>query len=148
MTEKPLWNCPKCGRPFVKPNHPHSCGEYSVARFLKGKPPDLIALFDTFREMVESCGPVTIAPAKTRIGFQARMVFAAVNRLGRNGMRCHLIFARRIEHSRFTRIDELGPRSFVNHFKITSLDELDDQVSEWLKEAYKVGMQEHLGVGL
>jgi hypothetical protein len=89
--------------------------------------------------MVETCGPVTIAPAKTRIGFQARMIFAAVNRLSVGGMKCHLIFARRIEHPRFTKIDELGARSFVNHFEIRSIEELDSQVAEWLEEAYKVG---------
>ncbi|MGB7202110.1 MAG: DUF5655 domain-containing protein [Pyrinomonadaceae bacterium] len=144
MTDEALWNCPKCGRPFVKPNHLHSCGEYSVELFLSGKPPEAIALFERFREMVEACGPVTIAPAKTRIGFQARMIFAAVNRLSHHGMRCHLIFAQRIEHPRFTRIDELGPRSFVNHFEIRSVEELDAEVADWLAEAYKVGRQEHL----
>ncbi|MFN0138766.1 MAG: DUF5655 domain-containing protein [Pyrinomonadaceae bacterium] len=144
MIDQPLWNCAKCGRPFVKPNHPHSCGKYSVELFLSGKPPEAIELFQRFREMVEACGPVTIAPAKTRIGFQARMIFAAVNRLSRNGMKCHLIFARRIEHPRFTKIDKLGPRSFVNHFEIRSVEELDAEVADWLEEAYKVGRQEHL----
>lgn len=144
MIDQPLWNCAKCGRPFVKPNHPHSCGKYSVELFLSDKPPKAIALFERFREMVEACGSVTIAPAKTRIGFQARMIFAAVNRLSSTGMKCHLIFARRNEHLRFMRIDELGPRSFVNHFEIRSIEELDGQVAEWLAEAYKVGRQEHL----
>lgn len=144
MIEQPLWNCPKCKRPFVKPNHPHSCGDYSVEVFVSGKSPEAIELFERFREMVEVCGPVTIAPAKTRIGFQARMIFAAVNHLSRNGMKCHLIFARRIEHPRFTKIEELGPRSFVNHFEIKTIGELDGQLAEWLAEAYKVGRQEHL----
>lgn len=142
MTEHALWKCPKCERPFVKPNHPHSCGKYSVALFLRGKPPEAIELFERFREMVEACGAVTIAPAKTRIGFQARMIFAAVNSLGRRGMKCHVIFARRTEHPRFMRIDELSPRSFVNHFEIRSVDDLDRQVADWLAEAYKVGRQE------
>ena len=97
--------------------------------------------------MVEACGPVTLAPAKTRIGFQVRMIFAAVNRLSRGGMKCHLVFARRVEHPRFTKIDELSPRSFVNHFEIKSVEELDAEVAEWLAEAYKVGRQEHLRLG-
>lgn len=146
MIDQPLWICPECGRPFLKPNHPHSCGEYSVEGFLNGKPPEAVALFERFRDMVEACGAVTTAPARTRIGFQARMIFAAVNSLTRHGMRCHLIFARRIEHPRFTRIDELGPRSFVNHFEIKSVEELDGQVAEWLEEAYRVGKQEHLKI--
>lgn len=46
----------------------------------------------------------------------------------------------------FKRIDELGPRSFVNHFEIRSVDELDSQVADWLAEAYKVGKQEHFRI--
>lgn len=147
MTGQALWKCPKCERPFVKPNHPHSCGKYSVELFLSGKAPEAIELFERFRELVEACGPVTIAPAKTRIGFQARMIFAAVNRLSPRGMKCHVIFARRLEHPRFAKIDELGPRSFVNHFEIRSVEELDAEVAQWLAEAYKVGRQEHLRTG-
>ena len=94
--------------------------------------------------MVAACGPFNFAPSKTRIGFQRRMIFAAVNSLNSRGMRCHVILARPLEHARCHRIEKLGPRTFVNHFHIRSIDDLDQEVFEWLLEAYKVGNQEHL----
>jgi len=75
-----LWSCPRCGRRFAHSNQSHSCGPYSVESFLEGKRPAVVELFTSFVEVVRSCGPVALAPAKTRIGFQARLIFAAVNR--------------------------------------------------------------------
>ena len=79
---------------------------------------------------------------KTRIGFQVRMIFAAVS-LKENGLDCHVVLSRRLENPRFTRIEPLSPRNHVHHFRIHSVEELDDEVADWLKEAYKVGEQKH-----
>jgi Domain of unknown function (DUF5655) len=144
ISSRPLWVCPKCGRPFVTKNMPHACGRYSEEKFLEGKSRNAISIYEHFRTLVCKCGPVTIAPAKTRIGFQVRMIFAAVNKLSDRGLDAHVVLARRLESPRFRRIEEMTPRCFVHHFKIVSLDELDQEVESWLREAYRVGMQEHL----
>src|SRR5690349_10039288 len=95
-TEPPdkLWQCPKCDRPFANRNQSHSCGKYSVDDFLAGKSKHSIALFNRFRQMIESCGPVILAPAKTRVGFQVRMIFASVNKLNDDGLFAHVVLAR------------------------------------------------------
>jgi hypothetical protein len=123
---------------------PHSCGQYSVDDFLKGKSPQAVALYTHFVELVQGCGPVIIAPAKTRIGFQVRMIFAAVNKLTDQHMDVHIVLARQLENPRFRRIESLTPTSHVHHFRITALDQLDEEVLSWLKEAYAVGEQKHL----
>ena len=139
-----LWQCPKCKRYFVTVNHPHSCGQFTVEDFLKRKSPEAVALYERFVEMVQACGPVLIAPAKTRIGFQVRMIFAAVNKLSDHGLDAHVVLIRRLEHPRFRRIESLLPQSHVHHFRIQTLDELDADVAAWLAEAYLVGAQKHL----
>ena len=139
-----LWLCPKCDRPFANRNQSHSCGRYSVEDFLRGKSKHSIALFNRFRQMIESCGPVILAPAKTRVGFQVRMIFASVNKLNDDGLFAHLVFARRFEHPRFTKVESFSPRNHANNFRIQTLEELDDEVLEWMRESYKVGNQEHL----
>ena len=123
---------------------PHACGRYSEAKFLAGKSRNARLLYQHFSALVRECGPVTIAPAKTRIGFQVRMIFAAVNKLNDRGLDAHVVLTRRLESPRFRRIEEMTPKCFVHHFKILSLDELDQEVESWLREAYKVGTQEHL----
>ena len=39
-----MWTCPKCGYQFINRNQSHSCGNYTVADFLKDKPDKTIDL--------------------------------------------------------------------------------------------------------
>ena len=139
-----MWTCPKCNRQFITQNMWHSCGNYSVEKFLEGKSEHAITLYQRFVELVRRCGPVQIAPARTRIGFQVRMIFAAVNRLSSRSLDAHVILTRRLDNPRFRRIEKLTPNCFVHHFRIESPDELDEEVASWLQEAYGVGTQVHL----
>ncbi len=72
------------------------------------------------------------------------MIFAAVNKLSDRGLEGHVVLTRRLQNSRFTRIETMSSKCYVHHFRVESLSELDDQVKTWLKEAYQVGTQEHL----
>ncbi len=109
--------------------------------FLAGKPEEARALYEAFAALVAQCGPVVLAPGRTRVGFQVRMIFAAVDRLGASGLAAHVVLARRLEHARFTRVESLSPRNHVHHFRIRRLSELDAEVAGWLREAYRVGEQ-------
>lgn len=143
MTLKGLWTCPRCGRRFANRNQSHSCGHYTIKQHLKGKSSLVMSLYERFVELVKRCGPVSIVPAKTRIGFQVRMTFAAVT-LKAHDLNAHVVLSRRLENTRFTRIESITPRCHVHHFRVQSMEELDDEVVAWLKEAYEVGEQKHL----
>jgi hypothetical protein len=142
MTLADLWTCPKCKRRFAIRNQTHFCGHHTVEQHLKGKAPEAIELYHRFVELVRSCGPFTLTPTKTRIGFQVRMTFATVS-LRKHHLACHVVLSRRLENPRFKLIQSLSPRNHVHHFRIRSVEELDDEVAAWLKEAYKVGEQKH-----
>jgi hypothetical protein len=75
LREAPLWTCPRCGAKLVGRNMAHACGDYSIERFLDGKGERARAMFARFVELVESCGPVIAAPAKTRVAFMVRVRF-------------------------------------------------------------------------
>lgn len=123
---------------------PHSCGPYSVEQFLVGKNAQAISLFNQFTAMISACGPIKIAPAKTRVGFQVRMIFAAVNKLSGQGLDAHVVLTRRLKSPRFKRIEMMTPKCYVHHFRINAATELDEEVRSWLREAYQVGTQEHV----
>lgn len=72
------------------------------------------------------------------------MIFAAVNKLRDNGLDAHVVLTRRLPSPRFRRIETMTPKCYVHHFRIESLDELDDEVKSWLREAFEVGTQKHL----
>ena len=123
---------------------PHSCGRYSVKQFLAGKSQHAVSLYEHFSALVHECGPVLMAPAKGRIGFQVRMIFAAVNKLSDSGLDAHVVLTRRLHGPRFRRIETMTPKCHVHHFRIESVSELDEEVKSWLQEAYQVGTQQHL----
>ena len=54
--KKPLWTCPRCGQRFVTPNMLHSCGTWTIERFLEGKGPKARAFFDRFVELAGRSG--------------------------------------------------------------------------------------------
>ena len=140
----PLWSCPRCGREFANRNQSHACGRYELEAHLRGKSSEIRAIFDAFVAAVQACGPVKVLPEKTRIAFQARMSFAQVTPRAW-WVDGHVVLARRLEDRRFRRIDTISPRSHVHHFRLTSLAEVDARLAEWLREAYAVGEQRHLG---
>ncbi|MFQ5708381.1 MAG: DUF5655 domain-containing protein [bacterium] len=99
-----------------------------------------LALYNRFVETLESIGPFIFAPAKTRIGFQVRMIFAAINRMGSDFIDGHLILARRCESKRFYKIE----LDTVHRFKIRRAEEIDAEFTELMQEAYRVGEQQRL----
>ncbi len=131
------------GRRFANINQSHACGRYRLTWHLSGKSPAVIALYRRFARMVRTCGRVTVVPEKTRIAFQVRMSFAAVM-LQKRWLDGHEVLARRLEDPRFRAIQTISPGNHVHQFRIETPEQLDDRVSEWLREAYAVGEQRHL----
>ena len=139
MTDRPMWECPKCGRLFTRPGQSHSCGPFSVARFLEGKSAQAIQLYQRFEELVTGVEDVLVAPAKTRIRFQNRRVFAAVNRIGDNHLDIHIVTALPIHSERIRRIEQLSPATSVNHLRVNNEQDLDGELTEWLRRGYQWG---------
>lgn len=143
MTTKALWTCPECGRAFANRNQSHACGRHDLEHHLAGKPPEVRAIFDRFVDALEAVGPATVLPEKTRIAFQVRMSFAQLTPRQR-WVDGHVVFARRLESPRFRKIETISARNHVHHFRLSSPDEVDDEVRARLVEAYAVGEQKHL----
>jgi hypothetical protein len=138
-----LWRCPECGRGFANRNQSHSCSDVTLKSHFTGKSEHVRQLFDALASMIRKCGPVKVLPEKTRIAFQVRMSFIAVQ-VRRNYLIGHFVFARRVEHPRFTRVETFSPRNHLHAFRIDKLADLDDQFAAWTREAYAVGEQRHL----
>ena len=139
-----MWRCPKCKRQFANTHQSHACGRHSLHAHFDGKSPHIRAIYDAFVAALSAIGPVTILPEKTRVAFQVRMSFAQLTPR-RNWVDGHVVLARRLEHPRFRSVQTFSPRNHLHVFRLASVDEIDDEVRAWLKEAYAVGEQRHLG---
>lgn len=138
-----LWRCPKCRRGFANRNQSHSCSKVSLESHFAGKSAKVRKMFDALVTMIRKCGPVKVLPEKTRIAFQVRMSFIAVQ-VRRNYLIGHFVFARRLEHSRFLRVETFSPRNHLHAFRLESMAELDEEFAAWVSEAYAVGEQKHM----
>ncbi len=100
----------------------------------------------TFRALVAAArrnGPVTVLPEKTRIAFHVRMSFAAFT-LRKRWIDGHVVLARRRDSARFRSVQVFSPRNVLHTFRLDGPGDVDDEVVDWLREAYAVGMQKHL----
>lgn len=140
---RPMWSCPRCGRSFANRNQSHSCGVHDLDSHFANRPPQLRAIFDRLVAIARRCGDVTVLPEKSRIAFHVRMSFAAVT-VRAKCLAGHLVLARRTPSAKFTRIDSLSRRNHVHHFRLTTLDDVDDEFVALFGQAYAVGCQKHL----
>jgi len=143
VTSRPLWTCPSCGRTFANPNQTHTCALLcSLDSHFTGKDKVVRDLFDLVLAVISARGPVTVLPEKTRIALHVRMSFAALMPR-RHWLDGHLVLARRVDHSRFRKIEVYSPRNILHTFRLHAPADVD-QLSPLLTEAYDVGAQYHL----
>ena len=65
-----------------------------------------------------------------------------------NALRGHFVFARRLDHPRFLRVDTYSPRNHVHQFRLTSVEGLNAEFLGWIREAYAIGEQQHMRAGV
>lgn len=141
--ERPLWECPRCGKLFANRNQWHSCVRLSVDSHFQGKSPRLRRLFERLLAAVRRNGPVQLAVSKNGIAFMARMRFGEV-RVRKDGLRGGLLLTRPASDPRFFRVISISPRCYGHSFCLKRPSEIDARLRRYLAEAYKVGRQEHL----
>lgn len=139
---KPLWSCPDCARTFANRNQSHACGSHALEDHFAGKSQEVRRIYGAFLAMLESFGPVTVLPEKTRIAFHVRMSFAQLT-LRRLWVLGHLVLARRREDPLFTKVETISRRNHVHHFRLDAAADVM-RLRDYAAEAMAVGRQDHL----
>jgi len=136
-----MWTCPLCGQQFVNNNQSHSCGDKVLADFLKGKSEHTLSLFWHFADCYQQIGKVTIHPTKTMIAFAARTRIAFVTRLGKDFIDIVFPFTEAYNDNLcFHKIAQVpGSRQFNHHFRMYSIDDINEEVKQFMKLAHDLG---------
>lgn len=142
-TDRPLWTCPRCGRPFVTRNLSHSCEVHTLDEPFAGKPAHVRALFDRVHQTVETFGPVTLVPYRDRVAFMVRVRFAGV-RPRQRWVDVDFWLTRRMQSPRLLKVETLSPYTHIHSARVSGAADVDSELAGWLREAYAVGCQEHL----
>jgi hypothetical protein len=129
-----MWTCPRCRRQFKNRNQAHSCGQFTVAQLLDGKPPEIVELYDQFAQQVLRCGEVVVAPTKTTVLFKVRTVFATVG-VTKNWLDVVFVLGRRLKNRRIKKAQEEYP-GIVHRLRVERIEDLDEELAGWLEEAH------------
>ena len=140
-----MWTCPKCKQQFVNRNQSHSCGHFTVDSFLLNKSPLAVKLFRTFLQKYSEVGDYKLHPVKTRVALFTQMRFASINKLGKDYLDGHLVLTEpHDDEPVFRRIENLGNRFFIHHFRIRKPSDINDVLMRYMRSAYKIGQREHI----
>ena len=111
---------------------------------LRGRGRDVIRMYERFVELVEACGPFEVSIAKTAITFKgSRRGFAGAKPKDQ-WLDGYLDLQRQLKDPRIRRASPYTKRLFVHQFRVTALDQLDEEFAGWVREAYEVGEGRHL----
>jgi hypothetical protein len=117
---------------------------WTVQDHLDGKPPQSVAMFHRFVELIQRCGPFEYSPSKTTVTFKGvRRGFAGA-RPTTSGLTIYLDLQRAVDSPRIAHVSPYTSRLWVHHLRLTSIDDLDDELAGWIAEAYAVGAGDHL----
>jgi Domain of unknown function (DUF5655) len=106
----------------------HSCGTFSLDDLFARSEPQVRKTFRKFAKMARVCGPVHTIPQKSRVVFQVRMRFAgAMPR--KSHLICHFILGRKIDDTRFQRVETFSPRCHTHYLRIDSEEQLDAELA-------------------
>jgi hypothetical protein len=117
---------------------------WTVEDHLRDKPAAVIALYRRFVEMVQACGPFDYGVSKTGITFKgSRRGFAGAKPKA-HSLDGYLDLQRRVEDPRIRRASPYTKRLVVHQFRVSAPEQLDEEFAGWVREAYQVGLGEHL----
>ena len=99
-------------------------------------------LFEALREAMAAIGPTEVRVTKSQIAFYRRKAFAWAWIPGNylHGKIAPLVltigFRKRDSSPRWKEIIEPYPGRFTHHLELYSVDDIDNQVREWLRSAW------------
>lgn len=108
--------------------------------FLQGKSPHTLALFEHFIKEFKKTGRISIQPAKTMIGIaNDHKRIAYITQLGKNFV--HVVFPFNQPYPDnlcFQKIAQVpGEQQFNHHFRMLELADVNSEVKNFMKLAYK-----------
>ena len=134
-----MWICPECGRKFARNHQGHSCIESDPDALFIGNDGNTRVLFHLLIEKVREFGEVEIHSAKWSLTVRRLSTFLSIM-VGKNHLTLVFISVQPIdEFPVYQNYRHTGSR-YSNSVKIESADEIDDQLIQWLKQAWELAI--------
>jgi hypothetical protein len=127
------WRCPRCGRRFAHEDQFHSHDTVDVDAHFAGRPARVRASFDRLVEALPS--GVSVEPLRSVIVLSAHATFSFITVQSKR-LLVGIFLDRRLESPRIVKVDVVTPRKIANTVDVRSPDDVDDELRQWLRDAY------------
>ncbi len=111
--------------------------EYSEQSHLEGREQVVTDIYEKLIRELHQFGQLKIEPKKTSIHLGNRFGFVGVyTRKNYINLELHLNY--RLESNRVSKVEQASANRFHHTIKLSSPEEVDDELLHWLKEAYEL----------
>jgi Domain of unknown function (DUF5655) len=112
---------------------------YTVDALFAGKDQAVRDTYNQLLDVLRELGPLNEEPKKTSIHLSKKTGFAGVH-----PRKSYLYLNLRTEHPidspRVSKVEQVSKNRYHNEIKLVSPEEIDQQLTGWLKEAYALGV--------
>ncbi|HTR29690.1 MAG TPA: DUF5655 domain-containing protein [Puia sp.] len=109
--------------------------EFNELDHLKDKAPEVGAIYHRLILELRKFGPLKIEPKKTSIHLANRFGFAGVyTRKDYINLEIHLNY--KLTGRRVSKVDQASSNRYHHTIKLTSVNDVDKELLDWLKQAY------------
>jgi len=130
----PTWTCPTCRRVFTRANQRHSCEAAERMDILRGRPPELTALFAALERFARSLGEIEVVARDRYALFRTKRIFADASVM-KDCLRLAIHLPDEVRHPLFFKIAS-DPRHVSHVAKLYSLGDLR-AMQPFLREAHR-----------
>jgi hypothetical protein len=130
------WICPECDREFGRAHQSHVCVPGgTVDETFAGRPAYQRAAYDLLAGHLRSLGPLHEDAVKVGVFLLRDRKLAEVRPMARS-LQVAFVLPRRLDHPRVARRFPMPGGRVWSVVKLTSVDDVDDELLDWLAEAY------------
>ena len=133
----PSWVCPNCARQFGRRNQGHECAPaMTIADYFLTGPPFERPVFDAVVAHMASVGPVHVEPVSVGIFLKRSRTFAELRPMTK-WVAVSFRLTRQVTSDRIARKVIISGRTMYHVVNVADPQQVDDQLCDWLTEAYR-----------
>ncbi|MBD1387533.1 hypothetical protein IDJ75_19770 [Mucilaginibacter rigui] len=131
------YTCPKCDRELTSESQRHYCARVSLHDLFKGKPDELLLLFDKLLAEVADWPDVLVGTTPNCITFVHRQTFFVIRPM-QKVLDLKFYSAAQLTEPPVIKSTGITGKKFENHIRLSLTGELRPQLFAWIRESYEL----------
>jgi hypothetical protein len=132
------WRCPACDREFGRAHQSHVCVPgNTVDQTFAGRPAGQREIYEEIVTYLHGLGPLHIDAVKVGVFLYHERKLAEVRPMARS-LRLLLILPYVMQAPSVVSREQLSAERVLHYLKLTSVSDVDDQMKQWLADAYEL----------